>query len=182
VRWPAVIAPGARTDETVCLSDLLATCAEILDAPLPDDAGEDSISNLGVWRGEARATPLREATIHHSIDGSFSIRRGRWKLEMCPGSGGWSHPRPGKECDGLPPIQLYDLSADIGERRNVGAAHPEVVAELTALLTRYVREGRSTPGAARPNDGGTEWKQLWWMLTSCPPVVRAEGRKEEEMR
>ncbi len=164
VRWPQEIAAGRISDETVCLVDLLATCADILGIHLPDNAGEDSISNLNLWRGQKLDTSLREATIHHSIDGSFSIRRGNWKLEMCPGSGGWSEPRPGKDCEGLPPIQLYDLSADIGERRNVYDEHPEVVAELQALLTRYVENGRSTPGAPQGNTGGTEWKQLWWLL------------------
>lgn len=84
---------------------------------------------------------------------------------MCAGSGGWSYPRPGEECEGLPPIQLYDLSVDIGEQDNVYDAHPEVVEELKALLTRYVEEGRSTPGARQENVRGVSWQQLWWLLT-----------------
>ena len=168
VRWPQVIAAATVCDETVCLADLLATCADILGAPLPDNAGEDSVSNLSLWQRRKLDASVREATVHHSIDGSFSIRRGNWKLEMCPGSGGWSYPRPGKECEGLPPIQLYDLRADIGEHRNVYEEHPEIVEELKALLTRYVRDGRSTPGAKQGNVGGIEWKQLWWMLTQVP--------------
>ncbi len=84
---------------------------------------------------------------------------------MCAGSGGWSYPRPGEECDGLPPIQLYDLEADIGERRNVHDQHPEVVEELKALLTQYVADGRSTPGVQQANTGPMEWEQLWWMLS-----------------
>lgn len=165
IRWPQIIAAGSSTDETVCLVDLLATCADIVGEPLPDSAGEDSVSNLPVWEGRPLDRSLREATVHHSVDGSFSIRKGRWKLEMCPGSGGLSHPRPGKECEGLPPIQLYDLSVDIGERKNLQEHHPEVVEELTALLTRYVRDGRSTPGKSQDNTGAPEWEQLWWMLS-----------------
>lgn len=163
VKWPEEIAAGSVSDETVCLVDLLATCADLLGAELPDHAGEDSVSNLPVWRGRPMDRSLREATIHHSIDGSFSIRKGKWKLEMCPGSGGWSDPRPGEACEGLPPIQLYDLDADIGERTNLYAEHPEVVEELKTLLTRYVETGRSTPGAPRENCGGPGWEQLWWM-------------------
>ena len=106
---------------------------------------------------------LREATIHHSIDGSFSIRQGPWKLEMCPGSGGWSYPRPGPDCEGLPPMQLYDLESDLSETANVIERHPDVVARLTRLLEEYVRKGRSTPGTAQSNTGGPHWEQLWWM-------------------
>jgi len=162
VQWPARIKAGSVSDETVCLADLLATCADLYGMRLPADAGEDSVSNLPVWLGAEYAAPLREATVHHSIDGSFSIRKGKWKLEMCPGSGGWSAPRPGKEPPGAPPIQLYDLSADIGEQRNVCAEQPAVVEELTVLLTAYVRNGRSTPGHAQQNTGPYHWSQLNW--------------------
>ena len=161
VRWPAGIRAGSECGETVCLGDLLATMADILGDKLPDQAGEDSASNLPLWRGRTGA--IREATVHHSIDGSFSIRQGRWKLELCPGSGGWSEPMPGPECQGLPPVQLYDLDADIGERRNVQHEHPDVVARLTGLLERCVSTGRSTPGAPQPNTGLQYWPQLAWM-------------------
>ncbi len=163
VRWPQKIKPDTHSDETVCLSDFLATCADILGHQLPPDAGEDSVSNLSIWTGEKAAAPLREATVHASIDGSFSIRQGRWKLEMCAGSGGWSYPKPGRECLGFPPVQLYDLEADIGERKNVSKEYPDIVKKLTSLLTKYVKKGRSTPGASQENEGGNEWEQLRWM-------------------
>jgi arylsulfatase A-like enzyme len=152
VRWPGRVEAGSTCDQTACLTDLMATCADLLGDALPDDAGEDSVSLLPALLGEARA-PLREATVHHSIDGSFAIRRGRWKLCLCPGSGGWSRPEPGgPEEARLPAVQLYDLEADPAERRNVQADHPEVVAELTRLLERYVARGRSTPGEPQAND------------------------------
>jgi hypothetical protein len=141
----------------------MATCAEIVGETLVDSAGEDSVSNLPLWRGEDLARPLREATVHHSIDGSFSIRQGRWKLEFCPGSGGWSHPRPGEETPDMPPMQLYDLRADIAERRNLINEKPDVVEALTALMTRYVKAGRSTPGQPQENTGPSYWPQLNWL-------------------
>jgi arylsulfatase A-like enzyme len=151
VRWPAKVKPGGRSDQLVCLTDLMATCAEILEIKLPDSAGEDSISFLPALRGQAGG-PRREAVVHHSINGNFAIRQGKWKLALCPGSGGWSAPRPGRDNDtGLPPLQLFDLSADIGEQHNVQAEHPDIVKQLRALLDRYVAEGRSTPGVAQKN-------------------------------
>ncbi|MEI6535376.1 MAG: arylsulfatase, partial [Verrucomicrobiaceae bacterium] len=97
--------------------------------------------------------PLREAIVHHSINGSFAIRQGNWKLELCPDSGGWSAPTPGsKEAQGLPPLQLYDMAKDIGERANEYNEHPEIVERLTRLLEKYVSDGRSTPGAGQAND------------------------------
>ncbi|CAG7616043.1 N-acetylgalactosamine-6-O-sulfatase [Paenibacillus solanacearum] len=164
VQWPERIQAGSVSHETVCLSDLLATAADIVGERLPDDAGEDSVSNLPLWLGHPLDGPLREAVVHHSINGSFSIRKGSWKLELCPGSGGWSDPRPGQEPPGAPSIQLYDLDDDIGERSNQQAARSDVVEELLALLAAYVRDGRSTPGARQSNAGGADWEQgLAWM-------------------
>ena len=167
VQWPERVPAGRFCEDTVCLSDLLATMADIVGTPLRADEGEDSVSNLALWCGQDddTAAPVREATVHHSVNGSFSIRKGRWKLEFCAGSGGWSPPTPGSpEEKGLPPIQLYDLDADVGERENLQDRHPEVVAELTRLMTQYVREGRSTPGPRQENAGPAYWPQLSWML------------------
>jgi arylsulfatase A-like enzyme len=156
VRWPARVKAGSRSDQLICLTDLFATCAGILGRKLPDDAAEDSVSILPALTGEAK-TPLREAVVHHSINGSFAIRQGQWKLELCPDSGGWSEPKPGAAAAAkLPPVQLYDLANDIGESRNVEAQHPEVVARLTALLEKYAADGRSTPGRPQANTGKVE--------------------------
>src|SRR5207302_134262 len=139
------------SDQTTCLTDLMATSAEILGLKLPDGAAEDSVSMLPAMLGQADK-PLREATVHHSINGSFAIRQASWKLCFCPGSGGWSAPRPDRDdTTGMPAVQLFDLSADIGEQRNVQAANPAVVDRLTRLMEKYVTDGRSTPGAPQKN-------------------------------
>ena len=157
VRWPASVRAGTTSDQLIGLGDFMATCAEVLDTKLPATAAEDSVSFLPALLGQDRA-PLREALVHHSINGSFAIRQGRWKLELCADSGGWSAPKPGTPAaKGLPPIQLYDLTAEIGERKNLQAEHPEVVARLTKLLERYIADGRSTPGPPQTNDVAVKW-------------------------
>ncbi len=157
VQWPARIAPGQRSNEVVCLSDTLATVAEILDVKLPDNAGEDSVSHLAVLTGSEYSSPLREATVHHSYYGTFAIRKGKWKLIFDPSSGGWSYPKfnDTKTLKKLPSVQLYDLTKDPGETTNLHAEHPEVLQELTTLMEQYVLLGRSTPGAPQTNDGET---------------------------
>jgi hypothetical protein len=96
---------------------------------------------------------VHEAVVFHSINGSFAIQQGKWKLEMCSSSGGWGWPKPGSpEARALPPVQLYDMIKDIGERTNEYANHPEIVEQLTKLLEKYVADGRSTPGPQQHND------------------------------
>jgi arylsulfatase A-like enzyme len=148
VRWPAKVKPG-KSDRLVCLTDVFRTCAEVAGATVPDSAGEDSISFASAWTDQG---PERTDVVHHSVNGSFAIRRGKWKLCLCPGSGGWSAPRPGKDdASKLPPVQLYDLAADPAEKVNRHAKHPEVVAELTKLLEKQVAAGRSTSGVPQKN-------------------------------
>jgi len=158
-RWPAMIKAGSRSNQLICLNDLMATCADIIGAKLPDSSAEDSVSMLKALLGKAQH-PLREAVVHHSANGSFAIRQGKWKLEYCPDSGGWSFPRPGvDDVSNLPAIQLYDLTGDVGEKKNVQGQHAEVVAHLTKLLKTYVAEGRSTPGAPQSNTGDVDiWR------------------------
>jgi len=145
VRWPGRVAAGSKSDQLICHSDLMATCADLLGETLPADAGEDSVSILPALLGKATA-PIHEAVVHHSISGRFAIRQGPWKLCLCAGSGGWS-----KDGDTESP-QLYRLDTDPGERNNVQAAHPEVVARLTKLLQSDLARGRSTPGPDQKND------------------------------
>jgi arylsulfatase A-like enzyme len=156
VRWPGQVKPGSRSEQVICLTDLLATCADIVGAKLPDDAGVDSVSIVPALKGMAKA-PLHEAVVHHSINGSFAIRQGRWKLNLCAGSGGWSKPRPGKEEKGLPAVQLYDMENDAAETTNVQDKHPAIVERLTKLLRHYVDEGRSTPGKRQKNTTPVEF-------------------------
>ncbi len=159
VRWPARVKPGTISDRTICLTDVMATCAEITGANLPGDAGEDSVSFLPTLFGRTEAPP-RAAVVHHSVNGSFAIRDGRWKLALCPGSGGWSAPRPGRDdTSEMPLVQLFDISRDIGEQDNVEGANAEIVSRLTALLEKFVADGRSTTGPVQKNAGTIDvWK------------------------
>ena len=161
-KWPAKIQAGTSRDQTICLTDMMATSAEITGYSLKDNEGEDSYSLLGLFDAEKQVDKFREATVHHSINGSFAIRQGEWKLIMAKGSGGWSFPKPGDPAEAeLPDVQLYNLKYDPAESQNVFAANPDKVASMKALLIKYIKEGRSTPGAPQQNDPiEGEWKQI----------------------
>ncbi len=140
-RWPAKVVAGSSSEQTICLTDLMATAAEIVGSNLPENAGQDSVSVLPALLGEDDA-PLREATVHHSVDGTFAIRMGKWKYidGQGPGSNQWDGPQGGD-----PPAQLYDLEADRHEDRNQFAEQPEIVNQLKTLLELYKSQGHSRP-------------------------------------
>ncbi|MFH5883639.1 arylsulfatase [Halalkalibaculum sp. DA3122] len=163
VSWPGKITNGSVSNETISTVDLMATMADIMGEDLAEDEGEDSYSFLPVLMQQQFNKPLREATVFHSVEGRFAIRKGDWKLILWPGSGGWSYPNTEEQLRGLPPFQLYNLEQDPAETKNLIYIYPEKVKELKALLEKYIREGRSTPGIPQENDGPERWAELDWM-------------------
>jgi arylsulfatase A-like enzyme len=156
VRWPGKIAPGRTTDETVCLTDVMATCAAITGAALPTNAAEDSFNLLPVLLGHDRGTPIRPYTLHQTISLALAIRQGPWKYLDHRGSGGNNYEKselkPFARPDTAPeaPGQLYHLTLDPGETTNLYFKHPEKARELKALLEATKSAGRSRPATQSP--------------------------------
>ena len=150
-RWPGHVAAGATSEALVCLGDLTATCAEILERDLDSGEAEDSYSFLHALLGASPNGPARTDLIHHSGGGMFSIRRDNWKLIMGLGSGGFSEPADPEPTDGGPGGQLYNLASDLQESTNLWLEQSATVADLSALLARHQRVGHSRPeGLATP--------------------------------
>ena len=142
IRWDGHIEPKSVTDQTVCLTDLFATFSEVVGFDMPDDSGEDSFSLVPLLFGNGNFG--RNVVVHHSLRGLFAIRKGSWKLILGSGSGGFSAPQgtilePGE--DG--PMQLYLLSEDQQERRNLASSRRDKAHELLRELERLRRAGRS---------------------------------------
>jgi arylsulfatase A-like enzyme len=136
VRWPGKIKPGTVSGDLVSLGDLFATFADLIGAPLPDNAAEDSWSVLPAILGTSRGRTLHEALVFQAGNGDLAIRQGRWKLIAT---------KPEAETG-----RLYDLAADPAERQDLAAENPAIAAALADLLDRYRSQGFS-----RPMSGGS---------------------------
>ena len=173
--WPGVISAGGTCDALISLSDVMATCAELADLVPGNREAPDSISFARLLH-DSGATGARQNLVMQSVV-SFAVRDGHWKLCLCPGSGtpaggavhlqgnepspedAWREAlqqfsgRP-QESDLLqaPFVQLFDLSRDPHEDRNLAAKHPERVRSMVALLQKQIDTGRSTPGPRLAND------------------------------
>ncbi len=143
VRWPGKTSPGTTCDQTVCLTDVFATLAEIVGEKLPAQAAEDSFSLLPLLHGEVPAPTVREFTIHHSARGVFAVRQGPWKAIFHLGSGGFTQPVDETAAPGGPAGQLYHLADDPQETNNLWQKQPEIVQRLTLLLERAQSTGRT---------------------------------------
>ena len=165
VSWPASIKPGSQSNQLICLTDIFATVAEVVDYPLTASDGVDSFSFLKCLTQTGSSS--RRSVVHHSVQGEFAIRNSAWKLITCPGSGGWG--KPGTKAaaqvarrDGLPFHQLYQMQDDPSESTNQIVKHGDIANGLRRELQTIIEQGRSTPGPVQPNDAGIvveKWKQ-----------------------
>jgi len=145
VRWPARVAAGTTCARPIGLTDMMATCTEIVGADLPDNAAEDSISFLSALDGGDESLESGHPLVHHSVQGMFSIRDGKWKLILGRNHGGFDYPSLTGVQEDEYPGQLYDMEKDVPERTNMYGERPEVVERLSALLQQYKESGRSRP-------------------------------------
>jgi arylsulfatase A len=149
VRWPGKTPARSTTNQTVCLTDVMATCAAITGVKLPENSAQDSINILPVLLGKQGAESIRPYTLHQTISLAIAIRRGPWKYLDHRGSGGNNYNGVELKQYALPdtepdaPGQLYNLETDPGERINLYFKHPEIVREMKALLEASKASGRT---------------------------------------
>ena len=130
--WPENIQPNSVSDQVICLTDIISSVATILG--ISNEAGtmEDSFDISPILFGKNE--PVRASIVHHSIDGTFAIRNGDWKLIQGKNAGGFSK---GLKIEGIPVEtdgQLYNLANDPSESINLYADNPAKVKALTELL------------------------------------------------
>ncbi|KPM47774.1 sulfatase family protein [Jiulongibacter sediminis] len=162
IKWKGHFEAGKVVDATNCLTDFMATVADLNGVKIPENTAEDSFSLLPLLTGQGEF--LRKNTIHHSVDGNFAIRQGDWKLIMAPGSGGWSYPRAGKEPKDAPKVQLFNLKSDSGERENLVEKEKEQYEFLRSQLQQVIKNGRSNEGPAQEYVNVENWPGMNWTM------------------
>lgn len=153
VRWPKMVKPGSVSEQIICQTDIMATCASLVGYDLPENSAEDSFDLSPVLSGNVDK-PVRPYILHQTISLALSIRQGDWKYLDHKGSGGSNYNREGEwglKQFALPekapdaPGQLYNLKTDPGETDNLYFKRPEIVMQLKNILERSRKSGRSAP-------------------------------------
>jgi arylsulfatase A-like enzyme len=121
--WPGRIPAGTVSTNLMCTLDLFPTASRLAHAPLPDDRPIDGLDMTDSLLNGAPSP--RQSLFYYRGTRLFAVRDGRWKLHRFTQIG-YGQPQPEAH---TPPL-LFDLNTDPGERFNVAAAHPEVVARL----------------------------------------------------
>ncbi len=133
-RWPGEIPAGTVSDATISLTDVFATVADVAGATLPAGAAPDSVSFRAILEGAPPATQVRTSIVHHSMNGTFALRSGPWKLSTALGTGGFTAPRDIDATPGGPTGTLFHLGDDPQEAVDVFLEQPDVVARLQVDL------------------------------------------------
>jgi arylsulfatase A-like enzyme len=133
-RWPGHIRSDRRSDALISQVDLLASLTAVAGGEVGDGVVPDSENVMPALLGES--STARRSLVEHA--GSLALVEGNWKL-IEPGKGQKINRNTNTELGNDPEPQLYDLSADIGEKNNVAARYPDRVRTMMAELNR-IRE------------------------------------------
>ncbi len=128
--WPGKIKPGVINRELACSMDLFSTCLTLAKVPLPADRIIDGVDMTPMLLGKGPSQ--RNLMIYYNGDEVYAVRKGSYKAHYITFSG-YGKDSPQKHD---PPL-LFDLPNDPGERFDVAAAHPEVVADIQRELEKY---------------------------------------------
>jgi arylsulfatase A-like enzyme len=128
-RWPGKIKAGQVSDQVWAFWDFLPTCAELAGATPP--GGLDGISMVNALLGKKQRDHEYLYWEFHERGFSQAVRMGNWKGV-----------RVGARSS---PIELYDLSADLGEKNNIAGQHPDVVAKIAKIMQTAHSDSKEFP-------------------------------------
>lgn len=154
VRWPGKVKPGV-SEAIVSQVDFSASLGALVGQKPDTRTMPDSQNVLSALLGESRTG--RDHVIEHAQ--GLSLRVGNWKY-IAPGKvreklGPWVNFTVAE------PGLLFDLAADIGETKDLAAAHPDKVKALAVRLEQIRQAGNlpdSPPAAAKPDGKKVEKK------------------------
>lgn len=130
MRWPGHWDKNQKIDKTICLTDVMATIAEVIDADVDTNQSEDTYSFYALLNGEGTDFN-RPPIVHHSVNGTFAVREESYKMIFSDGSGGREKPVGGVFQQ---PYQLYDILKDPQETENLISQETDKAAKMENKL------------------------------------------------
>jgi arylsulfatase A-like enzyme len=128
VRWPGRVSPGS-SDALVCQIDLLASLAKMTGTAVADARDSENVLDALLGKSKTGRTELIEE------GGALSLRLGNWKY-IEPNNKQKINKDTNTELGNDTVPQLYDLSADPGETRNMASSNPDRVTSMATALDR----------------------------------------------
>jgi arylsulfatase A len=158
VRWPGKVPAGTVSDQVICLTDVLATLASILHAPLPKGNAEDSFDVLRAFTETQPGAPVRDHVILQAADATYDLRMGDWKLVERANAPSFESVRNKRKTEAAEKKkkraasrqdELYNLKEDPAEAGNVASANADRAATMRTFLTESRDRSYTRPGAGK---------------------------------
>jgi arylsulfatase A-like enzyme len=152
-RWPGHVPAGTVSEQVLCLTDVLATLAHVLDVPLPKGSAEDSFDVLRAWTEARPGPPVRDHVVLQAADATYALRQGDWKLIERVDAPKVTYrnqqraERAERTKKAAPHDELFNLKADPAEAKDAYAANVELAAKLKQRLREARDRGFTRPGA-----------------------------------
>lgn len=137
--WPGKVPAGTQTGHVAYFGDWMATAAELASAKIPE--GRDSLSFVPTLFGKPALQQRHEFLYWEFHEGGFkqaALYQGRWKGIRSGGPDA--------------PLELFDQQADVAEKTNVAALHPDIASQISD----YLRQARSD---------SPDWEPQWTLAT-----------------
>jgi arylsulfatase A-like enzyme len=132
-QWKGHIPAGKVDDRPVIQLDILPTALAAAGVKVQPEWKLDGVNLLPYLTGEKSAPP--HDALYWRFGAQIAIRQGDWKLVKAPGGGVEAAERG--EPAHTTGAQLYNLSADLGEKNNLAEAQPEKFKELAAAWDKW---------------------------------------------
>jgi arylsulfatase A-like enzyme len=137
VSWKGKVKPGTTNHALFSQVDLYASLAKLAGVKIEDGQAPDSKNYLPVLLNQSKQP--REFLVEQSINSTLSLLVGNWKY-IEPSKGPKINKDTNTELGNSPEPQLYNLTEDPGETKNLAAVYPEKVKEMQALLVK-IKQG-----------------------------------------
>lgn len=146
VRWPGKVPVGRVNDAIFATIDFMPTFANLCGFEVPKDRRIDGMDQTDLILGK------RETGREYFYFNKAGVRKGKWKyLKPDAHFHGYAVDYTRKKVD-----ELFDLEADLGERSNLAAKHPEIVTELKQLMAELEAKDSKKKNASK--DSGPKFK------------------------
>jgi arylsulfatase A-like enzyme len=137
VRWPGKIKPGSVSDEPLAFWDILPTFGDLAGVPWPQDI--DGISFKNELLGKPQQSHEYLYWEFHESGFDQAVRMGKWKAV--------------RRSRDKAKMQLFDLSADIGEKNDIAAQYPEIIKKMDQVMRDARTDSKDFPVSDKPPEG-----------------------------
>lgn len=139
--FPGEIPENSSNNAMATVMDLYPTIANLVGADLPEDRKLDGKDIWPLLAGDSEETP-HEVYFYYRLKQLQAVRMGDWKLHLEGKRRDYNNINYDYSDDFVfhQEEELYNLSEDVGEQRNLANDYPEIIEKLKNAVKKHKKE------------------------------------------